>query len=223
VPAWLYLPKHTTPPFQVIHFVPGSNAYNGEPGNSFVENGQLAPHIRAGRAVFVIDLAGYGGRERPAGYQRPDFRSVAFRESVVRDATELRRGLDYLETRPEVDAKKIAFMNVSIGWQGIIFSAVEPRYRSVALVSDGLYADQTGWIAEANPVNFAPHIRPPKLMLNGRWDEDFAFRTDAEPLFKLLKEPKRLELYDGGHVPSVEVAVPAVRRWLDETLGPVGH
>jgi hypothetical protein len=60
-------------------------------------------------------------------------------------------------------------------------------------------------------------------MLNGRWDEDFAFRTDAEPLYKLLSPPKRLELYDGGHVPPAEVAVRVVNHWLDETLGPVRH
>ena len=223
VPAWLYLPKDAKPPFQVIQFVPGSGAYYGEPSNAFVENGRLSPHVKAGRAIFIVDLPGYAGRERPPGYQRPDFRTIAFRERVVREATDLRRGLDYLETRPEIDMKKLAFMNVSIAAQGIIFAAVEPRYRSVVLLADGLYADQANWVAEANPVNLAPHIRPPKLMLNGRWDEDFAFRTDAEPLFKLLAEPKRLELYDGGHVPPPEIAVPAVNRWLDETLGPVRH
>ena len=112
-------------------------------------------------------------------------------------------------------------MNTSISWQGIIYSAVEPRYRSVVLMASGLYPNQTQYVAEANPVNFAPHIKPPKLMLNGRWDEDFAFKTEAEPLFKLLAEPKRLELFDGGHIPPVELAAPILNRWFDATLGPV--
>ena len=72
-------------------------------------------------------------------------------------------------------------------------------------------------------MNFAPHIRAPKLMVNGRWDEDFAFKTEAEPLFKLLSEPKSLEIYDGGHIPSAQVLVPPVNAWLDRTLGPVSH
>lgn len=168
-----------------------------------------------------MSLRGYLGREWPAGYKRPDRASVAYRDEVVRDATDLRRGLDYLETRLDIDAGRLAFMNVSIGIQGICFSAVEPRYKSVVLMSDGVYPHQVGYIAEANPIGFAPHIKPPKLMLNGRWDEDFAFKTDAEPLFKLLAEPKRLELFDGGHIPPPEIAVPIVSRWLDETLGPV--
>ena len=41
-------------------------------------------------------------------------------------------------------------------------------------------------IAAANPINFAPHIRAPKLMVQGRYDEDTPLRTAAEPLFKLL-------------------------------------
>jgi hypothetical protein len=38
---------------------------------------------------------------------------------------------------------------------------------------------------------------------------------------KLLREPKRILLYDGGHAPAPEFYVPAVNGWLDETMGPV--
>jgi len=220
--GYLFLPKGPRPPFQVIQFVPGSGAYNGRLPFEFVEEGgRLAPIVKGGRAVFVVTLRGYTGRPWPAGHQRPDRSAVAFRDQVVKDATDLRRGLDYLETRLDVDRTRLAFMNASISWQGLIFSAIEPRYRSVVLMASGLYPNQVGYVAEANPIHFAPHIRPPKLMLNGRWDEDFAFKTEAEPLFKLLREPKRLELFDGGHVPPVEVTVPILNRWFDETLGPV--
>jgi len=51
----------------------------------------------------------------------------------------------------------------------------------------------------------------------------FACQTEAEPLYKLLPEPKRLALFDGGHFASLEVAAPIVNGWLDETLGPVKH
>ncbi len=154
--------------------------------------------MKAGRAIFVVDLPGYPGREWPNGYRRPDGDSVAFRQRAVAESVDIRRGVDYLLTRKDVDGSRIAFMNASISWQGIIFAAVESRYRSVVFVADGVYPDQAKWIAEANPVNFAPHVRPPKLMLNGRWDEDFAFKTEAEPLFKLLSEPKHLQLSTAG-------------------------
>jgi pimeloyl-ACP methyl ester carboxylesterase len=71
----------------------------------------------------------------------------------------------------------------------------------------------------ANPINFAPHIRVPKLVVQGRYDEDTPVRTASEPLFKLFAVPKRLFLYDGGHVPSIEVFMSATSGWLDEHLG----
>jgi hypothetical protein len=45
--------------------------------------------------------------------------------------------------------------------------------------------------ASANPINFA-YIRAPKLILQGRYDEDTHLRTATEPFFALLSEPKRL-------------------------------
>jgi len=221
IKAWLYLPKSARPPYQVIQFVPGSNAYSEEPISSVAESNRIAPLVKAGRALFIVDLPGYPSRKRPLGYQRPAGPTVAFRQRVVAESIDIRRGFDYLETRSDVDPARIAFMNASISWQGILFSAVEPRYRSVVFLSDGLYPDQAAWIPEANPVNFAPHIQAPKLMVNGRWDEDFAFKTEAEPLFKLLSEPKSLEIYDGGHIPPPTHLVPAVNGFLDRTLGPV--
>ena len=75
--------------------------------------------------------------------------------------------------------------------------------------------------AAANPINFTPHIRAPKVVVQGRYDEDIPVRTAAEPFFKLLSEPKQMILYDGGHVPSVEVAMSTTSGWLDQQLGRV--
>ena len=143
----------------------------------------IAPFVKAGRALFVVDLPGYPGRERPPGYQRPAGPTVAFRQRAVSESIDVRRGLDYLETRKDVDAGRVAFMNASISWQGILFSAVETRYRGVVLVADGLYPSQAEWVAEANPVNFAPHIRAStcsslpslaEILISGR-----PFRSDS--------------------------------------------
>ena len=76
-------------------------------------------------------------------------------------------------------------------------------------------------LPEANPINFAPHISAPKLMLHGRYDEDTPFKTRAEPLFKLLREPKRLVMFEGSHVPPTELFVTNINAFLDEALGPV--
>src|SRR5829696_5619719 len=85
----------------------------------------------------------------------------------------------------------------------------------------GIAKSETQTIAEANPINFAPHIRVPKLMSHGKYDEDSSLKTQAEPLYKLLREPKRIVLYEGGHVPSLEYLINTLNTWFDETLGPV--
>ena len=90
-------------------------------------------------------------------------------------------------------------------------------------VGAGLPAFYRGIHATVNPITFTPHIRAPKLIVQGRYDEDTPLRTATEPFFKLLSEPKSLTLYDGGHVPSVEVAMRATSGWLDEQLGRVAR
>ncbi|MCZ6915634.1 MAG: hypothetical protein O7I93_02555 [Gemmatimonadetes bacterium] len=77
-------------------------------------------------------------------------------------------------------------------------------------------------LPKADNVNFAPYIDVPKLLLNGRNDEEHPWYTRALPLWNLLREPKELILVDGaGHVPSVEERIPAINDFLDRTLGRV--
>jgi hypothetical protein len=57
-------------------------------------------------------------------------------------------------------------------------------------------------------------------MIHGRYDEANPLKFDAEPLYKLLRKPKHLEIYEGGHRPPLEILVPMMNSWLDEKLGP---
>jgi hypothetical protein len=63
--AFLYIPKNSAPPYQVIHFLGGDNWFAGVPVTEIVEGkaGHLAPYIRGGRAVFLVVLKGLAGRE----------------------------------------------------------------------------------------------------------------------------------------------------------------
>ena len=218
--AYLYLPKNTPPPLQVIHYVPTDAAYYGLTVPEEVE-AHAAPYIKAGRALFAVVLKGYKERPWPANHQAPKRDSVAYREVVVNWAIDHRRGLDYLATRAEVDSGKIACFGVSVNNRKLALIAAESRYAAVILMGAGLLRSWAGMIAEANGVNFAPHIAAPKLMIHGRYDEAIPYRTEGEPLYRLLREPKRLLLFDQGHVPALELSVPALNSWLDETLGPV--
>ena len=220
--GYLYLPKSSRAPFQVIQFVPAGDVYGNF--NTMPESVemQVAPFIKSGRAVWAVVFKGFKEREFPVGYARPSYRTVRRREEVVRNATDLSRGLDYLATRGDVDLNRLAYYGYSQGAQeGVMYSAIENRYRSVVFVAGSMPAGSENFIAEASPPNFAAHIRAPKLLLNGRYDEVNPLRTNVEPLFKLLREPKRMQTYDAGHSPPLEIIVPVINGWLDETLGKI--
>ena len=60
----------------------------------------------------------------------PNLINVYLRQSAIDN----RRVVDWIETRPEFDAKKIAVMGTSMGGiKGAVFVAVEPRVRAAAL------------------------------------------------------------------------------------------
>jgi serine/threonine protein kinase/formylglycine-generating enzyme required for sulfatase activity len=216
--AYLYLPKNASRPLQVIHYYPSSGVDIGLTVPDEVE-GHVAPYIKAGRAVFAVVLKGYTERPQPPNSPPMTRDSVRLREAVVNKVIDSRRGLDYLATRSEIDPGKIAFFGVSMNQTRMSLIGVETRYAAIILMGCGY--PYSGLIPETDAVNFLPRAKPPKLWIHGRYDEIIPLKTAAEPLYKLLSEPKRMSLHDGGHIPQLEVSVPLINGWLDETLGPV--
>jgi eukaryotic-like serine/threonine-protein kinase len=221
--AYLYLPKSAAAPYQVIQYLPAGDVYGGFSTVSQHVETFAASQIRAGRAVFAVVLHRFPEHSNPDNRPKP-IDSVRFRDAVVTDMRDLQRGLDYLETRSDIDASRVAFWGYSAGAEfGIVYSAIESRLRGVILMAIGISDNNVRRLDEANVANFAPHIIPPKLILQGRYDEEYSWVAETEPLLKLLAEPKQLVRYDAGHTPPPEIAVPAIAKWLDEKLGPVSR
>jgi formylglycine-generating enzyme required for sulfatase activity len=221
--AYIYLPKRAAKPFQCISLMPGYDVFLGRTIPEYVQ-WFLAPHIKAGRAVMAVVQK--GAVERPLDQERilpSPISSVKYRDRIVYWSTEYSIGIDYLATRGDIDMDKIAHIGFSIGasYLGIIHTAVEDRYRSIVFVGGGIFKPMLPALPEANQVNFAPHVKPPKLVLHGKYDEILVYKTMTIPLYELIAEPKRLELVDGGHMPPLEIRVPIINNWLDETLGPI--
>ena len=81
-----------------------------------------------------------------------------------------------------------------------------------------------GTSPEIDGLNFAPRVRAPVLMLNGRYDFGFRPKPYQKPLFRLLGTPesdKQHIQFDTGHVPPVQELMREVLNWLDRYLGPV--
>ena len=134
--------------------------------------------------------------------------------------------IDYLETRPDIDAQKLGFHGLSYGAShGVRLIALDHRFKAAALTSGGLlsYYHQP---QEIDPWNYAPRVRIPVLMVSGRDDFLFPVETIQKPLFNALGTPaadKRYTQYDGGHanVVSRMDLIGEILEWFDRYLGPV--
>ena len=220
--VYFYAPSQARPPYQTVVHVPGSSVFFS---TTLAEETEWAigPVIQGGRAVLAVVLNGMIERGLGPGYTAPLPNSVRFRDEMVRHATELRLGIDYLEERDDVDMGRLAY--VSVSWGGgsrLGFAAVDDRYKAVVFIGGGIDERIKPTLPEADNVNFAPYIDAPTLLLNGRNDEEHPWYRRALPLWNLLGEPKELVLVEGaGHVPPPEARIPAINDFLDRTLGPV--
>jgi eukaryotic-like serine/threonine-protein kinase len=220
--AYLFLPKGFQPPFQVIDFAPAGDVESGLRSLAASMESKLAGQLRGGRAIFAVAMEGYIDRPRAGQFEVPDTRTTEYVEYIVSRVTELRRALDYLESRHDIDASRIAFEADSAGTDaGVILCGLDNRYRSVMFVGSGVDSQELADAAPANRINFLPHIASPKFMLQGRYDESSPYASSFEPLYKLLREPKRELIYEGPHVPPQDVYLRESQKWFDDTLGKV--
>ncbi|MEE9294687.1 MAG: protein kinase, partial [Phycisphaerae bacterium] len=222
VPALLFLPKNARPPYQTVVYFPGANAFLQRSSSSAVddEGYWFLFLVRSGRAVlFPIYKGTY---ERSTGY--PALPHV-WRDIMIHSAKDLGRALDYLETRADIDARKLAYYGLSMGaGVGPIMTAVEPRFRASILLGGGLYFWRRP--PESEAFNFLLRVTVPTLMINGRHDFFFQWETSQAPMFKLLGTPpadKRHRIFESGHIPTEQQEViKEILDWLDQHLGPVG-
>jgi cephalosporin-C deacetylase-like acetyl esterase len=220
--ARLYLPKGFAPPYQVAVYFPGSDAFAARNAEE-LQDDTFKFLVRSGRALLFPSYKGTLERGPGAFYYllgQPN----RWTEMNLQWSKDLGRSLDYLETRKDVDMGRVAFCGLSLGAAvGPRLIAVEPRIKTAVLVSAGLLQNVP---AEVDSWNFAPHVKIPVLMLNGREDFVFPVETSQIPLFQLLGTPaqdKQHVLFEGGHVNLITrpELMKQVLDWLDKYLGPV--
>jgi dienelactone hydrolase len=218
VHAFLLLPRNSRPPYQVVVWYPGGGVFVPGPFSLDTELPVLTFLVRSGRAVLFPEYKGSFTRHFGMYTVDPE----GWRQIVMYSVKDLRRALDYVETRPDLDASRIAFYGVSLGASvGGLITAVEPRFRASLLVGGGLYSWRRAQGAEV--VNFLSHVRVPTLMINGRNDYYFPVDTSQEPMFRMLgTNQKDYVLFESGHAPSERGEVNRrLLSWLDRYLGPV--
>ena len=217
--AHLFLPTDRPPPYQVVAIMGGSTITDAI---KRIEDFDYPFEfiVRSGRAVVIPAYSGTLERG-PSPNRLPQNQ---LRERGLKWSMDLGRTIDYLETRPDMDTRKLGFYGISSGAAlAIRLLAVDTRFKAAVLSSAGLQPNQP---PEIDPWNFAPRFRVPVLMVNGRHDFLFPVETNQRPLFESLgtRAPhKKHILYDGGHRNLVTRPdlIGEVLDWFDRYLGAV--
>jgi serine/threonine protein kinase/dienelactone hydrolase len=220
VTAFLFLPKSTEPPYQAVIFFPGWGAVRASKEDLDPSHTVWDFIIKSGRA-FMYPLYKNTHDQRKQDISGP----VKYRDWIIQLSKDVRRSIDYLEARNDIDSKSLAYFGYSWGtWMGTIVLAVEERFNTGILAMGGL---QPGYTSEPSgqPPNFVPRIKIPILMVNGREDPLYPFESRQVPLYMLLGTPEEHRkhiTYPGGHslLGSSRVEMRKdILEWLDRYLG----
>lgn len=220
----MFLPKRAVPPFQTLVYFPGINALHSKSSADGVarmlEIGDFI--VRSGRAlVYPV----YKATHERASELTSDFPAMTtlYRDHVIMWSKDLQRTVDYLETRPDIAHDKTGYLGRSWGAaMGTIMVGSEPRLKLAIFYVGGFYSQHAR--PEVEAINFAPRVRVPSLMLNGRYDLFFPADISQRFMFNLMgvREPaKRWVVYETGHnLPRLETITETLA-WLDRYFGPV--
>ncbi len=143
IPALLFLPKKQGPSPAVLFVNEAGKSADGAPEN------YLEPLVKAGYVVLAIDPRGMGETAPPteAPYNRRDYRGFsqdsevdlfygalrAGRTILGLRVLDVLRGVDYLETRPEADRKRLSVIGHGAGGLFALYAAaLDERIRSAA-------------------------------------------------------------------------------------------
>jgi eukaryotic-like serine/threonine-protein kinase len=218
--AYLFLPGNAVPPYQVVVFFPGSGALQVKT-LPLLHMEAIDFIIRSGRAVLHPIYK--GTYDRSAGLAV----GAHTRETVTWWLSEVRRSVDYLESRSDIDAARVGYVGLSWGARlGSMMLAMEPRLKAAVLLSGGYNLVRRS--PEIDDFNYTPRVKAPVLMINGRYDFVFPLATSSEPMFRGLGTPdgqKKQVTVDAGHNvwsgSPRSVMTSETLDWLDRYLGPV--
>jgi hypothetical protein len=221
---FLFIPRGFEGPHQTVVYFPGSNVIYRR-SYADVDPGTFEFLLRSGRAVaFPI----YKGTFERGTDLRSDIQdeSNLWRDHMIAWATDLRRSVDYLETREDFDLDRLGYMGVS--WGGAVapvMLSLEKRIGAAAIIVGGLLMQEAQPMAD--PFHFLPRVTQPTVMINARFDSFYPLETSGRPLFENLGTPpeqRKLVVIDANHgVISYarNQVVGEVLGWLDLYLGEV--
>ncbi len=220
---YLYLPLRARAPLQTVVYYPGSFALNFTSIEQW-RTVHLDFIVQSGRAVAFPVLQGTFERDGGSYTSSVDASNV-YRDRVIAWTRDVMRTVDYLTTREDIDADRLAYYGFSWGGRlAPVVLAMEPRLKAAVLYVAGIGLARPQ--PEADELTYLPNVAVPVLMLNGRLDDVFPLESSAEPMFALFGTPaehKRHVISEGGHFVPRPQLIRELLDWLERYLGPTGR
>ena len=217
IPAYLFLPKNAKPPYQVMVSWGSAGLYERS-STTTTDFDRYTFIVRSGRAFLYPIYKSMFERADGVKDDIPDMTTV-WRDHVIMWSKDVARSIDYLESRADIAKGRIGHIALSSD-RAPLTLAVEPRI-SLGVIYCGGFARQQS-LPEVDPVNFAPLVKVPVLMLNGRYDYFYPTATSQEPMFSLLGTPaehKRRRVYESSHMIPHNETIKEVVNWMEKYWG----
>lgn len=200
---------------------------HGHPGNRKDYRPHWNRFIDIGLALFIPDAWGHGERTRENQAEFFGIYPYETRNMLIQSVIDYRRGIDFLQSRPEIDGSRIGMMGVSMGGiLGSLLAGADDRVRAPIIVVAG--ADWKTMFATSvlpevvrarkalsreeiefgframdpvDPRHWIGKISPrPVLLINGDADRVVPVAGNRI-LHAAAREPKTILWYRGGHLP----------------------
>lgn len=181
------------------------------------------PYVRAGWGILCFEQLGRGER-KPVQPVRGLSSLLEFKQRISQMVVEVRRAVDYLASRQDVDPKRITLFGISLGAiMGTSALAFEDRFSSgilmwgggdlPKLLTENKYTRQTEqpylkpllrlvnmfFLSQAEPLRSIHHISPRPLLFQNALHDEIIPKVCTEAYFEKAGTPKEILWYDCGH------------------------
>ena len=165
------------------------------------------------------------------------------REEQIQLIIDLRRAIDLLVARPDVDPERIAYLGVSYGGaMGGLLAGIDHRLQAcVLIVGDGgfvthetnpenrtmpmneFFKEYKAWIDDMwpiEPIHYVNHASPTPLLFQNAVRDQYVNVEDAIRYQDVASEPKHVIWYESEHWPLPDEVFMDNAKWLQQFIGP---
>jgi dienelactone hydrolase len=223
VPAFLIVPPGKARKPAVIYM-------HGSGGNRLEDLAQATWMAARGAVTMTIT----------SPFERPDAPTALSgiagiqqqRDLTIQAIVDLRRAVDVLQSRPDVDRNRIGFVGWSSGARmGALLASAEHRIRAYVLQSGGsppvadyvkaapasLRPELTQLLGAVDPLAAIPHAHPSLLLFQDGRKDTIVPHAALVGLAAAASKPKQIRWYDAGHAPTKQ-EIRDEMAWLAQKL-----